>query len=268
MQMAAALAYYTVFSLPPMLFVVVSVAGMFVERENVTAQVERELTDVVGEAGSEQVIQMLQESGRSRSGWIAGGVSLLLLLFGATGAVVQLKASLNQTWNVPESQQASGLTGFLLSRLLSLAMVLTVAFIMMISVVATTIIEHIQRQAADRLPGRFVGTFVETAHWGISFAIVTILFAAMYKWLPDCTVEWRNVWFGAIVTGVLMTIAKSALGRFLGGGALESAYGAAGALVLILTWVYYASIVFLFGAELTQSRQRMRQEDEAAATDN
>lgn len=264
MQKAAALAYYTVFSLPPMLVVVTSLAGLIAGEEVILEQLQSEAAGVVGEDGSEQLLEIMDNAQSRRSGTMGPLVSVGILVFGATGVLVQLQGALNQAWNVTPEARKGGLVGFLLSRLLSFALLLALAFVLVVSLTATALIEFLEVQVDSLLPGTLVSEGVQVAQALTSLAMVTVLFAMMYKWLPDRSVEWRDVWFGAVLTGILMTVAKIALGFYLGSGNIESTYGAAGALVLILAWVYYSAIVFLFGAELTQCRMRMRNPDESA----
>ncbi|NQV24162.1 MAG: YihY/virulence factor BrkB family protein [Rhodopirellula sp.] len=259
LQMAAALAYYTVFSLPPMLIVVTFIASLMTDSAVVQHQIQTEAARVIGENGSEQMVDLIEQARQQSYGPLGPLFGITVLLLGATGVLVQLQASLNRAWDVTEENRKGGITGFILSRLLSFALLLTLTFILLISVMATALIEVFQYRIKGLLPGKLISESVQAAHWTASAVVITLLFAAMYKWLPARKVEWRDVWFGAIVTGVLMTIAKIALGIYLGSGHIESAYGAAGALVLVLAWVYYSAIVLLFGAELTQCRMKLRQ---------
>lgn len=261
MQKAAALAYYTVFSLPPMLVVVTYFAGLLADPDVIQGQVQSEATGVLGEAGSEQLVDIIENAQPDSTGSVMPFVTVGVLVFGATGVLVQLQTALNQAWNVTPEARKGGLAGFLLSRLLSFALLLALAFVLVVSLTATAVIELLELQVDGLLPGNLVSEGVQLAQSVISFAMITLLFATMYKWLPDRPVAWRDVWFGANVTALLMTIAKFGLGIYLGSGKIESTYGAAGAMVLILAWVYYSAIVFLFGAELTQCRMRMRSAD-------
>lgn len=258
MQKAAALAYYTVFSLPPMLMVVTFLAGLFTEPDVIREQFRSEITEVVGEAGSEQLAEIVDNARSRRTGAMGPILSAGVLLFGATGVLVQLQTALNEAWNVTPDSRRGGFAGFLMSRLLSFALLLALAFVLVVSLTATALIELLEAHVDSMLPGNLVSEGFQLAQSLTSFFMVTLLFAMIYKWLPDRPIAWQDVWFGAVLTGILMTAARTALGLYLGSGQIHSTYGAAGALVLILAWVYYSAIVFLFGAELTQCRVRLR----------
>jgi membrane protein len=252
MQMAAALAYYTVFSLPPLLVIVVSVAGMFVGEEDVRTRVESETRAVVGDRGAAQIGTMIshaQKPGRGVWGTVIGGA---MLLFGATGVMVQLQASLNQAWDVKPDPRQGGARTFLVKRILSLAMILAIAFLMLVSLVISTILNTLHEQVGGWLPVGLSRTALGLAHGTVSYLVITVLFAGMYKYLPDVKVAWRDVWLGGALTAALFVLAKWGLGVYLAHSDIASTYGAAGALALILVWIYYSGVIFLLGAEFTQ----------------
>jgi membrane protein len=250
--MAAALAYYTVFSLPPLLVIVVSVAGMFVSTDDVQTLVKSETRAVVGDGGAAQIGTMIQHAqmpGRGLWGTVIGGV---MLLFGATGVMVQLQDSLNQAWDVKPDPRQGGAKAFVVKRMLSVAMILAIAFLLLVSLVVSMILNSVHEQVGGWLPAGISEGALKLAHGTVSYLVITVLFAGMYKYLPDVKVAWRDVWLGAALTAALFVLAKWGLGLYLSRSDVASTYGAAGALALILIWIYYSGVIFLLGAEFTQ----------------
>lgn len=255
LSMAAATAYYTAFSLPPLLVLIVTVAGWIWSADAVTGQVEQQVTGVIGEGGWTQVQQMMEAADEQASGGWAAVVGIVALLFGATGVMVQLQASLNKAWQVQPDPQQGGVKTFAIKRLLSLAMIVAVAFLLLVSLVLTAVLRATAGYVSTWLP-QGVSTWVPLAiDSAVSFVVFTLLFGAMFKWLPDAQVRWRDTWIGAAVTSLLFLVGKFALGMYFG-MTDTGQYGAAAAFVLLLLWAYYSAAIFLFGAEFTQAWAR------------
>jgi membrane protein len=250
-RLGAALSYYTLFSVAPLLVVAIGVAGLAFGREAAQGQIVRELQGLVGEAGARALQDMVEASRRPQAGVLATVVGVATLLLGATGAFAELKSALNVVWDVPE--RGGGLKALLLGRLWSFAMVLAIGFLLMVSLVLSAAIA-----AAD---GFFhwmgvPGAAAQLANAAVSFVVITVLFALIFKFLPDTEVAWGDVWAGAVFTSALFAVGKAAIGLYLGRSGLASAYGAAGSVVVLVVWVYYAAQIFFFGAEMTQAYAR------------
>ncbi|HET8712082.1 MAG TPA: YihY/virulence factor BrkB family protein [Gemmatimonadales bacterium] len=248
MQLSAALAYNAIFALAPFLLVIVGVAGLVLGEEQVRRQVDESLRGMLGQQSTGVIQSMMdaRQSGRSLTATILGTAALLL---GATGLFGQLQNALNTIWGV-KPKPGRGIKGMLRDRFLSLAMVFGIAFLLLVSMVLSTLIA-----ASSAWIGRTLGLPEWIGHAFdllFSVGVLTVLFAAMFKFLPDVKIPWRSVWSGGFITALLFSIGKWALGLYLGRESTASAYGAAGSFVLILLWVYYASVIVFLGAELTQ----------------
>lgn len=251
-RLGAALSYYTVFSLSPMLVVAIGVAALFIDSEAARAELFKQLSGTVGKDAAGLIAQLLQSSsaggqGKSMTATLIGSATVLL---GAGGLFGQLQDSFNTVWGVqPKPNQGFGF--MLRERFVSFAMVLGIGFLLLVSLALSTAVAALSRwMQSSFLPGP--PWVFEISNIAISFGIITLLFAAMFKVLPDVEIQWRDVWVGAGVTSFLFTIGKFALGYYLGRQSVESTYGAAGALVLLLLWVYYAAQILFFGAEFTK----------------
>jgi membrane protein len=253
-MMAAALAYYAVFSLPPLLILIVWLVSFIWDPSVVQGEVAEQARLFLGSTGAEQLKTMMNQDAVGGQGWIEKIVGIVVLIFGATGVFVQLQASLNQAWEVEPDKQQGGVMNFLVKRLLSLGMVLSIAFLLLVSLIISTAITALGNAASGWLPMSDVA--LQALNLGVSLLIVTVLFAAIYRFLPDAVVSWSDVWFGSIVTAVLFVLGKWAIGAYLGSQDLGSTYGAAGSLVFVLVWIYYSSMILLLGAELTQAWAR------------
>lgn len=252
-QLAAALSYYTVFSLAPLLILVTIVAGLVLDPADVQGRMVREIGGVIGPEGARQIRTMIEQVERPGSGGaLVTTLSALGLLLGATGAFNQLKRALNTVWNVPKGAGKGGVAGLVLSRLLSFGMVLIVAFLLLVSLVVTAVIASAGDAIAAQLPAQIGKGVLQVAGLGLSLLVITPLFMAMYRILPDVEIAWRDVWRGALITAVLFLAGKFLLGFYVARSDPGSAFGAAGSLALILVWIYYSAMIFLLGAELTQ----------------
>ena len=242
---AAALSYYTAFALPPLLILITMVAGAVWSPDQVAQALERQFTGLIGPEGSATVRDMIASGERSGRG-IGALLGFAGLLFGATGALVSLQDALNAIWNVKADPKSGGLRGFLLKRLLSLGMILGLGFLLVVSLAASAALAALSDMiGTEGIVMQAVGTVV-------SLAILSVIFAAIYKFLPDAEVTWQDVWVGGAVTALLLELGKLLLGLYLGAKNPGSAFGAASALAVILVWIYYAAMLVLLGAEFTQ----------------
>lgn len=242
----AALSYYTVLSLAPLLVIAVSIAGIVFGRQAVQGQIVEATRGLVG-SGAQAIQTMLADAQSPKSGIIASIVGFAVLLFGASGVFTQLRKALNRIWDVtiPET---SGWLGMLKSQFSSFAMVVGIGFLLLVSLLITTFVAALGKFAGNYLP-------VPLFHIGnivISLVVVTFVFALTFRFVPEQTLPWRRLWPGSFATAILFTIGKYLLGLYLGRASVTSAYGAAGSLVVLLIWVYYSSQLFLFGAEFTR----------------
>jgi membrane protein len=254
MELAAALSYYTLLSLAPLVLVTVAVADLVFEQAAVEGRVVTEMRGLVGDQGASVVQTVLQNANNPAKGRSSVVIGIVVLLVGATTVFVQLQNALNRIWKVDVKPHKSAIWRFIKERLLSLAMVLAVGFLLLVSLVVSTALSAIDDSA---LPSVTAAPAVLYAlHMVVSLVVITLLFAMIFKVLPDAQVTWREVWFGATTTSVLFTLGKSLIGLYLGRTAVGSAYGAAGSLVVLTVWVYYAAMIVFFGAELTFIRSR------------
>jgi membrane protein len=243
----AALAYYATFSIAPMLFIAISVAGLFYGTDVVQGAVFAQLADLMGETGAKAIEEMLARLERPSSGIWATVVGLLLLLVGASTVFAQLQAALDAIWQVPIPPKSSGLWNFIRARLLSFGMVLGIAFLIIVSLVFSTIIAALGKWWGPYF-GEALGHALDLA---VSFGLLVAAFALIYKYLPRAHIRWRDVWVGAAVTAALFTVGKWAIGLYLGKSDLASGFGAFASLVIVMVWVYYSAQIFLLGAEFT-----------------
>jgi membrane protein len=249
---AAAIAYYTTFSIAPLLLIVIAIVGLAFGRDVVQRQIQEQIQGLIGSGPASQVGAMVQNAGEHRSGGIVSAVlGILALIFGATGAFSQLQSSLNGIWHVRPDPRAGGVKNFIGQRILSLGMILAIAFLLLVSLVVSAALSAFGGMASRFLPSGFSGPLLHGIEFAVSLAIVAALFAAMFKVLPDARIAWRDVWIGALLTAILFTVGKFLIGLYLGHSGAASTYGTAGSFVLIVLWIYYSSIIFLFGAEFT-----------------
>ena len=249
-SLGAALAYYTVFSLAPLMTIAIAIAGFFFGKEAAQGQIFDELRVLLGEEGGKAVEEMVQSaSAQPTAGLIATIISVVMLLFGASGVFGQLQASLNAMWGV-KPKPGRGVLGLIKDRLLSFGFTLVVGFLLLVSLLLTAGIALMAGWIEGLMPGS--ETLAQILNIVLSLAIITLLFAMIFKFLPDAKIAWRDVWIGAFLTAVLFTIGKFALGIYLGKSGVASSYGAAGSLIVLLLWVYYSSQILFFGAEFTQ----------------
>lgn len=252
MMMAASLAYYTIFSLPGFLVIVIWVAGLFLGDQAVRARIEQEIQGVVGKGGVDQIDTMMKAARQGHGGIWPTLIGVGVLIFGATGVVAQLQYSLNRIWKVKADPRVGGIVPFVRKRILSFAMILAIAFLLLVSLVVTTVLNALGQKVGTVLPTTLSRELLLAGNFAVSLLVVAAIFAAMLKWLPDARIAWRDVVLGAIVTAILFEVGKFLVGVYLG-RQNPSAYGPAAALVLILVWVYYSAMIFFLGAEFTEA---------------
>jgi membrane protein len=248
-SMGAALSYYTLFSITPLLVIVISVAGLFFGAEAVRGEVFSQLASLVGDQGARAIEQTLQSAGTKQQGAVAAAISFLILVIGATTVLGELQNALDRIWRAPETSKPGGFRAFVRSRLLSVMLILGIAFVLMVSLVASAILS-----ALGKWWGSWFGGWEVLAHvldLLLSFGLMTVLFAMIYKIVPRVRIRWHDVWVGAAVTALLFATGKVLIGFYLGRTAVASVFGAAGSLVLFMVWVYYSAQIFLIGAEFT-----------------
>jgi len=251
-RLAAALAYYTAFSIAPLIVVVVSVAGLVWNREAVQGQLDNQIRGLVGSQAATAIQDMVANADQAETGVIATVIGVATLVLGAAGVFGQLQDALNTVWGV-QPKPTSGISGILYmlrSRFISFTMVLGIGFLLLVSLVISAILAALNGWVFSRLP--FSEAVLQLINFGISFVVITLLFAVIYKVLPDAKIRWKDVWVGAAVTALLFSVGKYLIGLYLGSSSIASSYGAAGSFVVLLVWIYYSAFIFLFGAEFTQ----------------
>jgi membrane protein len=240
--------------LAPVLVIAVAIAGFVFGPDAVQSQLDEQLRGFVGQDGAKGIQAMIAAANKPQSGVLASVLGIAALLFGASGVFMQMKDALNTIWEV-ESKPGSGWWGMIQDRFLSFAMVLAIGFLLMVTLLVSAALAAFTKFVGNVIPGPDIVAHI--LDLVISVGIVTLLFALIFKYLPDIKIAWRDVWLGAAVTAVLFTIGKYAIGMYLGMAAVGSAYGAAGSLIVILVWAYYSSQILFFGAELTQAYSRL-----------
>lgn len=250
-RLASSLAYYTLLSLAPMMVLAVAIAAWFLGDEAARGKVADQVVAFVGpEAGKgvQEIIQHAQSPKQGIYGTLAG---LVVLLFGASGVFGELQAALNTVWHV-EPKPGRGVWGVIRDRFTSFTMVLSVGFVLLVSLILTAVLAGLGTWLQRALPGG--ETIWASINFAVSFAVTALLFALIFKTVPDVDIEYRHVWTGSLLTALLFTLGKYGLGLYLGHSSLASPYGAAGSLIVLVVWVYYSAQILLFGAEFTRAR--------------
>lgn len=268
---AAALAYYTAFSLAPLLVIAIAVAGAVFGQEAAQGEIVGQIQGLVGKQGAEAIQAMLQNTQKAESaGIFATVVGIGALLLGASGVFGQLQEALNAIWHV-KPKPGLGVRFFIQDRFLSFAMVLVIGFLLLVSLLLSTVLAALSSFVGYLFPGLTIAG--QILNFAISFAVVTLLFALIYKVLPDVKIPWKYLWIGSIVTALLFNIGKFLIGLYLGSSSVSSTYSAAASLGIILIWVYYSAQILLFGAEFIKvytrkrGRYRIKPSDHAVLTD-
>jgi membrane protein len=266
-RMAAALAFYTTFSLAPLLIFAVAFTGLVFGKDAAEGKIVEQLEGVVGPSGAITIQQLIENASRPASGTLAAALGVITLLFGVTGVVGELQDSLNTIWNVKVKESAS-VAAIVKHRLISFAMVLGIGFLLLVSLILSAVLTSATNYAGQWM--EIPDPFLTLADLVLSFIVIHILFAFLYKSIPDVQIGWRDVWWGAATASLLFAIGKFGLGYYFAHSTFASTYGAAGSLVVLLLWVYYSAQILFFGAELAQvtaaSRHRIVPSPEARKT--
>jgi membrane protein len=249
-ELSAALAFYTIFSIAPVLLIAVGVASFFLAPDAATNQIVGEMDKMIGAQGANAVRQVIESSRGFGKGIWAVSVGTVTLITGATAVFGQLQGALNQMWDVQAKPDRGVIMSLIVDRVRSFSIAVCVGFLLLVSLVISALISGLQNYMNHWLPG--IPWVWQTANAVSSFVVIAILFAMIYKFLPDVVISWKDVWTGAAVTAVLFTGGKYAIGIYLGRTATTSAFGAAGSLVVLLFWVYYSALISFLGAEFTQ----------------
>ena len=250
-QLGAALAYYTVFSLAPLILVLLAIVGVIFRDDPAGAwdRITQQMSYFLDPSALQVVQNIAQKASQPGKSTIATIIGMALAIFGASGVFGQLQDALNTIWGV-KTKPSQGIWGFLRSRFLSFAMVAGICFLLLVSLAVEALLKGFSHYVQSVLAGGIMIAFV--VYVVFDFAVVVLLFAMIFKFLPDVEIQWRDVWIGAVITAILFGMGKWLLGFYLGSGAAGSAYGAASSLITLLLWVYYSSQILLFGAEFTQ----------------
>ncbi|MGK6308213.1 YihY/virulence factor BrkB family protein [Variovorax sp. DT-64] len=249
-SMGAAISYYTIFSLTPLLVIVIAIAGALFGREAAQGQIVEQISGLVGREGATAVEAMLRSVSEPDKGLIAGLISAAVLLVGATTVFAELQSALDRIWHVPEREKPSGVWAVLRARLLSFGLILGLAFLLIVSLFVSAALSAFGSWFGGLLPGWEL--LLHALNLVISLAILTLLFAMIFKLMPTARIAWHDVWIGAFVTAVLFELGKFGIGLYLGKSGVNESFAAAGSLVLLVAWVYYAAQIFLLGAEFTK----------------
>jgi len=264
-SMGAALAYYTIFSIAPLLIIAIAVAGFVFGESAARGEVFAQLRGLIGDQGAAAIEATVKSASQTGSGTFAAIIGIVILLLGATSVFAELQSDLDRIWDSPKPAKP-GIWGMLRGRVLSFGMVLGIGFLLLVSLVLSAALAALGHLWRGALPGGDM--FVQVINFIVGFLIITGLFALIYKVLPRCDIRWADVWIGATVTSLLFSIGKSLIGLYLGRSSVASSFGAAGSLVIVLLWVYYSAQIFLLGAEFTRtySYRHGTRKDAAAST--
>jgi membrane protein len=250
-RLAAALSYYAIFSAAPLCILVIAIAGSLFGEAAARGKIVAQIEGAVGKEGAAFVQTLLQNAGHGGigTGIVASVLGIAVLLFGATGLFVELQDALNTIWNVTTKPNL-GVKDFFRKRVLSFLMILSIGFLLLLSLIISTVLSAVSRFTNNTLFE--LGFFWQAVNIGVSFGVIMILFATIYRLLPDVKITWSDVWVGSAFTSVLFMFGRALLGLYLSKTAFDSTYGAAGSLIIVLVWFYYSAQILFFGAELTQ----------------
>lgn len=254
-RLAAALAYYTVFSMAPLLIIIIAVVGLVIGQKEAQGQVIGQVAGYVGQESAGFIQGILKQMSTPQSSIIATIVGIITLLLGATGVFGELQASLNQIWDVPPKKLSAqqGIRALIFNRVLSFGMVLAIGFLLIVSLIISTVVNAAGQWMLGGAEKAFIS---QVLNFVLGFVVITLMFALIFKFLPDTKIHWRDVWLGAAATALLFTIGRLLISFYLSHSSTASVYGAAGSLVVLLLWVYYSAQILFFGAEFTQVYSR------------
>ncbi len=249
LRLAAALSYYTVFSIGPLLLIAIAAAGFIFGEEAIHGELSNQLRGLMGTDGAKAVEDIVANAHKPKTGLMATIIGVVVLIVGATAVFSELQASLNKVWEV-KPEKIEGIAHYLRTRLLSFAMVLSIGFLLLVSLVINSVLSAVSAYFSQHLSVPVA--LLQIPYNLFSFALIALLFALMFKVLPDIKLMWREVWMGAAITSVFFTIGKFLFGLYLGQSSVTSAFGASASVVLIMLWTYYSSVIVLLGAEFTK----------------
>ncbi len=249
---SAIIAYYAIFSLPGLLVVIITLAGYFFGKSEVSGYLNQQIAAAMSEETARQVQVIIEKAYDENQSTIATIIGIGTILLGATGVFIQFQKSLNFIWEVKPDTEGSGIWEFVKARLFSLGLIISIAFLLLISLVISTLLTALSQYIRSHWPDYILFLF-STLNFIFSFAIISVLFALMFKFMPDAKIRWNTVWIGSALTAILFVIGKSALGFYFGKADPGSGYGAAGFIILILLWTSYSSMIVFFGAEFTKA---------------
>lgn len=249
-RQSAAMAYYAIFSLPALLVIVIAAAGFIAGEQAITGQLSAQFSKLMGQDTALQIQEMVAHASIDDKSIWATMLAVIILLIGATGVFAQLQKAFNVIWEV-KAVPNKGIVSFLQTRLISFGMIISIGFLLIISLVVTTLITLVGVWLQKQIPGMAI-IILQIVNFILSTALTVLLFALMFKFLPDAKINWRDVWGGAIVTALLFSLGKFALGLYFGKAQPTETYGAAGSVILIMLWVFYSCIILFFGAEFTR----------------
>lgn len=262
MSRGAAIAYYTVFSIAPLLLIATAIAGLAFGEQAVEGAVADQLEGMLGRQGAEAVQAMIEGAANPTSGTVATVISVVTLLLTASGVFGELQTALNEIWKAP-APQVGTITRLVMARAAAIGLVAATGFLLLVSLVVSAGLAAVATWVGGLMPG--MTQVLNLVNFAVSFLMVTLLFGAIYKILPDRQLRWRDVAVGSAVTAMLFTLGKTLIGWYIGGTGLASTYGAAGALMVVLVWVFYSSQIFLLGAEFTKAWAGLKGSPEAHA---
>lgn len=249
-KLSAALAYYTIFSIPPLIIILTNITGYFYGADAIEGHVFGQLNGLIGNDAALKIQEAIQNTVIDKNSWWATTISVIALLLGATGVFVEIQDSINIIWGL-KAKPKKGLIKLLINRVISFSMILSIGFILLVSLVLNALLDIFNHQLQKLFPD-----VAYYAFYGINIAlilfVITVLFSVIFKVLPDARIKWKSVYWGSFFTAVLFLVGKLAIGFYLGTSDIGSTYGAAGSVIVILVWVYYSAIILFYGAEFTQ----------------
>lgn len=249
-KLSAALSYYTVFSISPLLIIVISLSSIFFGRDAIQGKIFLQLHHLLGDSAADQIQQIIVASTAGGKGFVGTVVGIIILVIGATGIFTEIQDSINFIWSL-KAKPKRGLVKYLTNRALSFSLIVSLGFLLMVSLVMSALLDILSDRLAIYFPHTTVYIFY-VINWLIIFLIISLLFAIIFKVLPDGKIKWRDAFTGAAFTALLFIIGKGAISYYLGRSKLDAIYGTAASVIIILTWVYYTSIILYFGAEFTK----------------
>ncbi|MEZ4814398.1 MAG: YihY/virulence factor BrkB family protein [Bdellovibrionota bacterium] len=250
-KLAAALSFYAMIAMAPLLVLLVSISSLVVDQSQAEEHILKQIAEFIGYEGAKTIQNMLSNASQSKAGTVAAIVGFVTFLIGSSGMFVELRDSLNTIWNVDLPKKKSALKSHIKDRLISFLMILGVGFILVASLITSAFIAATEKNLGSALP--HIGAFWAIVHALTFIAVIAILFAMLFKFLPQTKVPWKDLWLGALLTSLLFNIGKSFIGAYLGRGTFNDVYGASGSFIILLLWVYYSAQIFFWGAEFTQA---------------